>query len=143
MKLLISGSSSLAMDEIIAVLEEFRKLHEISCVLVGNDYLTDSVAKQWANNKGILYFCLRTDWENRGRGAWITRNENLIQNADAVLAIYKELALDTRHAISLALEANIPVYAPKFDATGIHFVQGCACLQAVTTTDDKTGHLFP
>ena len=71
----------------------------------------DSLANQWAIDRGIETTVFLPDWETHGRSAGYRRNEQMIEEGapNLVVAFPQGEARGTANQMQLAREANIPV----------------------------------
>jgi len=70
----------------------------------------DSLAVQWAKDNNIPYEEFPADWEKYGRKAGYLRNEEMVNKADAVIAVWDGVSKGTGHSITIASKKKIPVF---------------------------------
>ena len=87
--------SNIANDEIIIVCGEARG--------------ADSLGKQLAIEMGWEVASYPADWDKWGKAAGYKRNEQMAQNADALIAFWDGSSKGTMHMISLAEKYSLKV----------------------------------
>lgn len=76
----------------------------------------DTLGEQYAKEKGYAVNYFPADWNKYGKSAGYRRNEQMAQNADALVAFWDSQSRGTKHMIDLAnrygLKVRIVRYAP-------------------------------
>lgn len=73
----------------------------------------DTLAYMYATARDIPYTEFTAKWNQHGRGAGFLRNKEIVDYADAVIAIWDGKSKGTLHTIKLAQDANKPIYIWK------------------------------
>ena len=85
----------------------------------------DLLGKRYANEKGYKVFCFPADWSSFGKSAGFVRNEEMAQNADALVAFWNGKSRGTQHMIKTAeryklkirVKNYIQLYLEVYDAS--------------------------
>ena len=85
----------------------------------------DLLGKRYANEKGYKVFCFPADWSSFGKSAGFVRNEEMAQNADALVAFWNGKSRGTQHMIKTAeryklkirVKNYIQMYLEVYDAS--------------------------
>ncbi len=107
MKLAVIGSRTFTDFKYLSKILQF---HECTQIISGGARGADSLAKQYAAEKGISYIEFLPDWDNQGRKAGIFRNIKIVDAADEIVAFWDGKSKGTAHSLELAEEAGKPVY---------------------------------
>lgn len=78
-------------------------------VISGGARGVDSIAEDTARAVGLEVFVLEPDWAQYGRRAGLLRNEDVVDEADEVVAWWDGQSRGTVHALRLAVKAGKPV----------------------------------
>jgi len=81
---------------------------QIEVVVSGGARGADKLGEQWATENGIKTLIFKPDWTKYGKRAGILRNNDIIQNADYVIAFWDGQSKGTAHSISLCKTHNKP-----------------------------------
>lgn len=120
-KLCIVGSRSIDKAEFVfPLIDHFIKDHCVGnpVLISGGARGVDSLVKEYAKTKGIdfiefiPYHILDKSVEFSNR-YFFTRNRQMIQNADKVLAIWDGESTGTQHAIRYSQKIGVPVMVLK------------------------------
>ena len=96
-----------------------RVLHLLSAqdqvtIVCGEARGADSLGKRLAYEKGWKVLSFPADWDNYGKTAGYKRNDEMVRNADALIAFWDGRSKGTKHMIDLAkkygLQARIVGY---------------------------------
>jgi hypothetical protein len=80
----------------------------ISLIISGGAIGADKIGEEWAEKYGIETLIFLPDWKQHGKAAGFIRNEDIIKNADQVIAFWDEKSKGTKHSISLCEKYNKP-----------------------------------
>jgi hypothetical protein len=116
-KLAVIGSRSFADRSLLfRTLDECR--HRIRLIVSGGARGADSLAQEWASERGVPCRVIRPKWKDDhgrfDRSAGFKRNGDVVNNADEVLAFWDAQSAGTRHAIELARKQNKAVQIVTF-----------------------------
>ena len=113
MKLIIAGSRTI--DRMSAVEEAFR-LSEFVPFLVTKVVSghcpdgVDALGERWAEERGILVKRFPADWKKFGRMAGPLRNQQMVDFADGLLAVWDGKSRGTNDVIRRAEERRLPTF---------------------------------
>ncbi len=82
---------------------------DISEIVSGGARGADSLARRYAQLRGIKLTEFLPDWKTLGRSAGILRNIKIIDSAERVVAFWNGTSRGTKHAISYAKAQKKPV----------------------------------
>lgn len=80
----------------------------IDVLISGGAKGADKMAEGWANNHGIDTLIFPAEWNKYGKSAGFRRNEDIIKNADYVIAFWDGKSRGTKHSLSLCDKYNKP-----------------------------------
>lgn len=98
-----------------SILDTLLVRHGISTVIEGGARGADSLAGEWADDRGLEHITYHADWDNLGRKAGLIRNERMLKDGAPDLVIAFPGGRGTFHMSRLAEEAGVPVIAVKMD----------------------------
>jgi len=104
MKLLIVGSRSIRDFDLSPYIAA-----EVETVISGGADGIDRLAEQYADLHRLSKYIIRPRYALYGRGAPLKRNEEMVDMADAVLAIWDGRSKGTQYTLQYAKKANKPV----------------------------------
>lgn len=78
-------------------------------VLCGQARGADTLGEQYAKKRGYAVSYYPANWEKYGKRAGYLRNEQMAQNADALVAFWDGKSHGTSHMIGLALQYGLKV----------------------------------
>jgi hypothetical protein len=143
MRLLVCGGRDFYdYDSVRIVLDEYLAAHPELHIAQGGARGADSLAAEWAVNRGVRVSTFLADWQTHGRSAGMKRNARMLRSfqPDAVLAFPG--GKGTVHMCSVAAKAGVPVrYAlvPKYKhkEVRIGFTTDDAAMVAVAREADS------
>ena len=98
MKLLICGSRKITDFDLAPHIPE-----DCDTIISGGAKGVDTIAEDYAKTHGIPCITVLPDYQRYGtKAAPIKRNEQMVDMADAVLAIWDEVSKGTKHTIDYA-----------------------------------------
>jgi len=80
-----------------------------SAILSGEAKGADSLGALYAGQNGIPVLKYPADWKKYGRRAGMIRNQQMLADADALVAFWDGISRGTCNMIAIAREAGIPV----------------------------------
>lgn len=105
MKTIIAGSRDFNDYELLcAVIESCP--WEITAVVCGKARGADSLGEDYANNNNIPVLPFPANWKLYGNGAGPIRNQEMADNADALIALWDGVSRGTKDMISRARRAG-------------------------------------
>lgn len=78
-------------------------------VVCGMAHGADTLGEQYAKKRGFVVNYFPADWNKYGRSAGYRRNEQMAQNADALVAFWDGHSRGTKHMIDLANRYGLKV----------------------------------
>lgn len=115
MRLLVCGGRYYSYPERLnQYLDHFALSHDIECVIEGEATGADTMAREWAEERGIPVEKYPANWKKYGRAAGPLRNKQMVKEGkpDYGIAFYdraKEESRGTRNMVGQLKEAGIPV----------------------------------
>ena len=112
MRTIIAGSRTITDPSLVAraVAESG---FEISMVLSGAARGVDHLGAEWARERGVPVQSFPADWKRLGRGAGPARNQAMVTQADALIAIWDGRSPGTRDVIERARAGGLHVFVLK------------------------------
>lgn len=122
MRVIIAGSRDITEMAHIndAVAASKFLIHQVVCGMARG---VDLLGKEWAEAVGIPVAKFPADWNKHGKRAGYLRNEQMADNADALIAIWDGVSKGTANMIETARKKKLKVY--------VHIIQ--------PTTDELSG----
>ncbi len=107
MKVMFCGSRSINpdMDEVVD-----RCGFYVTDVISGGARGVDKAAEYWAKRNGIPTTIILPDWDTYGKSAGFRRNIEMVECADAVVAVWDGVSRGTAHSIDYAKKRGKPVH---------------------------------
>lgn len=75
----------------------------------------DLLGERYANEKGYKVSRFPADWSSFGKSAGFVRNEEMAQNADALVAFWNGKSRGTQHMIKTAERHKLKVRVKKYE----------------------------
>lgn len=110
MKLLICGSREITEFDFTAYVPE-----DTEVIITGGAKGIDSIGETYAREKGIAYETHLPEYGRYGRGAPMVRNKQMVDLADAVLAVWDGKSSGTKQTVKYAEDAGKPVTVVRVD----------------------------
>ena len=83
-------------------------------VLCGDARGADTFGASWAGMNNIPVEHYPAEWDKHGKAAGLIRNEEMIKNANAMIAIWDGNSPGTKHAIETAQRYGLHVYVHSY-----------------------------
>jgi predicted Rossmann fold nucleotide-binding protein DprA/Smf involved in DNA uptake len=121
MKVIIAGSRNVkfTLEELDTLI--VKSEYKITEVISGGAKGIDKLGERWAAKHEILLSVYHADWETYGKKAGILRNKQMVDHADALIAVWDGQSHGTQSTIKFAHEKQIPVIVvivdPKLEQT--------------------------
>lgn len=109
MKTIIAGSRSITCPFVVAKCVE-QSGFLITEVVCGGARGVDRLGYEWAARNGIRVKSIIPDWDGRGRGAGLARNQDMADYADALIAIWDGESRGTKDMIDRANKKGLKIY---------------------------------
>jgi hypothetical protein len=77
------------------------RIEGVTHVVSGGAKGADTLAEQWAREKGIEIVIYRPDWAKFGRGAGVIRNRSIVEDCDRCIAFWDGTSKGTKSSIDL------------------------------------------
>ena len=120
MKLAVVGSQTFSSyDTLSIVLDEIRKLYEITVIVSGGAKGADSLAEIYAADNNITTDIYPAEWDKYGKGAGFIRNKTIWDNSDLGVAFWDGKSKGTAHSFKLSEKQSKILYV--FDFVKPHF----------------------
>ena len=91
------------------------KTKEEIVIICGKARGADSLGEQYAKEKDYEVRYFPADWKGLGKSAGYKRNEQMAQNADALVAFWDGQSSGTKHMIDLACKYGLKVRVIKYE----------------------------
>lgn len=109
MKTIIAGSRSITDYRLL--LEAISLIDwEITEVISGRARGADRLGERWARKNHIPIRIFHPDWRKYGKSAGLHRNKEMVNEADALIALWDGQSHGTQHTIGLANNKHLPMY---------------------------------
>lgn len=109
MRVIIAGSRTITdYNELLKAIAAAK--FPISLVISGGARGADTLGERYAKNNGIPVERCLPDWSKHGNSAGFIRNAEMVNIADALIALWDGNSRGTMHTITLARKKGIPVY---------------------------------
>ena len=109
MKLAIVGSRNFADPERLSRIVD-KVQGDITLIVSGGARGADTLAEYYAKKKAIPYLIFPADWDKHGKKAGILRNQDIVDNADAMIAFLAPESKGTKDSIKRAQKKGIPIH---------------------------------
>ncbi|MBR5134386.1 MAG: DUF2493 domain-containing protein [Clostridia bacterium] len=104
MKVAVVGSRSITVEDIGAYLPD-----GVTTVVSGGARGVDACAAAYAREHGLELIEIRPQYRRYRAGAPLMRNEEIVRQADAVVALWDGVSKGTAHVIGLCQKTGVPV----------------------------------
>lgn len=104
MKVAVVGSRG--FDDYEKLKQTLDQIPSIMRIISGGAKGADSLAEQWAKEKGIETVVYKPDWGKYGRGAGVVRNRLIIEDCDYCIAFWDGVSKGTKSSIDHCKKLN-------------------------------------
>jgi hypothetical protein len=120
MRIIIAGSRTIDQVGFDQVISQCTWATEAESIVSGGALGVDQLAEAWASTNGVPVIRYNPDWKRFGRGAGIIRNRTMVENADALLAIWDGQSRGTKQIIQYAQAQGlrVEVFCPRLGNNG-------------------------
>lgn len=109
MKTIIAGSRNI--NDYNLLLEAVNKSNfNITCIISGGAKGVDSLGERYSIEHKLPLGIFNAKWEKYGKNAGYLRNKEMVENADALIAIWDGKSKGTKHMIDIAKERELDTY---------------------------------
>jgi len=109
MKVVVAGSRSIVDEKIVADAIEASGF-DVTEVISGGARGVDSLGEEWAKARGIKVSRFPADWKTYGRGAGMIRNSLMLEEAEAVVAVWDGESRGTLDMMRKTKKAGKPLF---------------------------------
>ncbi len=108
LRLAVVGSRSCEDYEMVSgFLKNFNNQKPI--IVSGGAKGVDSLAERFADENELKKKIYKADWSKYGRAAGPVRNQQIVENSDAMIAFATRDSNGTKNSVKLAVKKGIPV----------------------------------
>jgi len=108
MKIIIAGGRDFKNASLLATtMDTILRGVETVTIVSGGARGADSLGEWYAGCHNIPVTIFKADWGKYGKSAGYRRNEEMAQNADALVAFWNGKSKGTKHMIDLAKKAGL------------------------------------
>ena len=123
MRLAIVGSRGFDNYETLcAVVDELRKVHDISTIVSGGAKGADSLAEQYAKDHNLEMIVYPADWNTHGRKAGYIRNVEIWDGSDMGVAFWDGQSKGTAHSFEISKKQNKLLYVFNYTSTDFYLL---------------------
>jgi hypothetical protein len=112
MKIAVIGSRDFA--DYAKLSQVLNEQPAVTKIISGGAKGADSLAEQWAKEKGIETVVYKPDWAKYGRGAGVVRNRLIIEDCDCCIAFWDGVSKGTKSSIDHCKKLNKKLLIVKF-----------------------------
>lgn len=109
MKTIIAGSRTIGLYRVVVEAIESSG-YTITELVSGGAVGVDRLGERWAKENGVPIAKFIPDWNKYLKRAGFVRNEQMVNYADALIAVWDGTSRGTKHTIDLARRKGIPVF---------------------------------
>lgn len=88
---------------------------EVKLIIAGGAKGADTLAIDYAKEKGYNYLIVKADWDKLGKGAGHIRNEEMAKIGTHLIAFHDGISKGTAGMIKLAEKYNLKVRVVKYE----------------------------
>ena len=111
MKTIIAGGREFSDYE---KLSEVMSAFDVSVVVSGKARGADSLGEKWARENGKPVEEYPANWDLYGKRAGYIRNQQMADNAEALVAFWDGKSRGTQHMINIAKEKGLTVHVERY-----------------------------
>ena len=110
-RIAVTGGGNYAdAAELDRILTAVDKKHTIACLIQGGAPGADTLAADWARERGIPVTTFPADWTTHGKAAGPIRNEKMLREGDVHAVVAFKGRDGTQNCVDTARKMGIPVW---------------------------------
>lgn len=110
MKTIIAGSRNASAEDFEKAMEQYPFIDEITTVISGTAAGPDIYGEAWASENNIPIIRFFPDWRKYGRAAGHTRNKEMADCGEALIAVWDGFSKGTKNMIDTANRQGLLVF---------------------------------
>ena len=116
MRIIIAGSRDFNDYQLLKERCDYQlqNIKEEIIIVSGTARGADQLGEKYAKEKGYKINSHPANWDKFGKSAGYRRNEEMAQNADALIAFHNGVSKGTKHMIDLANKYKLKVCVVKY-----------------------------
>lgn len=114
MKTIIAGSRDAPIEATLAAIHDCPWASDITTVISGQARGPDSHGELWAKKQGLGVISKPADWAKHGKAAGPIRNEEMAQEAEALIAVWDGTSRGTADMIRKAEARGLRVFVFRY-----------------------------
>lgn len=91
-------------------IDRLRKNIDIKYIVSGGDIGADTLANRYAKDQGLRILIIYPNWKNHQKNAGFLRNQEIIDEADHIIAFWDGMSYGTKNSIDIAHRMNKPIH---------------------------------
>lgn len=121
-RVIIAGGRDFANYALLTVTMDklLSKTEDEIIIICGGARGADSLGADYATDRGYAVRYYIAQWDQYGKSAGYRRNEQMAQNADALVAFWDGKSRGTKHMIDLARKYGLKIRVIHYDETNNH-----------------------
>jgi hypothetical protein len=138
MRVIIAGSrDNVSQADIDHAIEASGWVKEITVVVSGAARGADRMGENWAKRNGITIDSRPANWDKYGKSAGYKRNQEMADNADALIAVWDGVSRGTGHMVDIAKAKKLPVFVYNLKDGCKTFYNCGPCVVIIFPNGDK------
>jgi hypothetical protein len=138
MRVIVAGSrDNVSQADIGNAIEASGWVKEITVVVSGAARGADRMGENWAKRNGITIDSRPANWDKHGKSAGYKRNQEMADNADALIAVWDGVSRGTGHMVDIAKAKKLPVFVYNLKDGCKTFYNCGPCVVIIFPNGDK------
>jgi len=109
MKTIIAGSRGITDYQLVAAAVD-ESGFDVTVVVSGGAKGVDGLGERWALEHGVPIVRVLPDWRRYGRGAGLVRNAEMVDGAEALVALWDGKSRGTANVVAVASRKGLRVF---------------------------------